>query len=183
MYKEERLNVKDISQIGVFTALTAVGAFITIPIGPVPITLQSFFVLLSGIILGSKKALFSQISYLLLGLVGFPIFSGFSGGLHHIFKPSFGFILGYIAAAYLVGLLTEGRDLSKRNLGMALFLGSMTIYALGLPYMYYILNIILNNNFNIFKIFQLGMLAFIPGDILKALCILLIAKRLKKTLR
>lgn len=58
MYEEQTLSVRDISHIGIFTALTAVGAFISIPIGPVPITLQSFFVLLSGIILGSKKLCF-----------------------------------------------------------------------------------------------------------------------------
>ena len=103
MYKEQTLSVRDISHVGIFTALTAVGAFISIPIGPVPITLQSFFVLLSGIILGSKKAMFSQITYLLLGLIGFPIFAGFSGGIQTIFKPSFGFIIGYIVAAYVVG--------------------------------------------------------------------------------
>ncbi len=117
MYKEQTFSVRDITQIGIFTALTAVGAFISIPIGPVPITLQSFFVLLSGIILGSKKAMFSQITYLLLGLIGFPIFSGFSGGLQHIFKPSFGFIIGYVAAAYVTGKLTE-----KKN-GLTIFMG------------------------------------------------------------
>ena len=112
MYKEQSLSIRDITQAGIFTALTAIGAFISIPIGPVPITLQSFFVLLSGIFLGSKKALFSQITYLLLGLIGFPIFAGFSGGIQSIFKPSFGFIIGYVASAYVVGKLTETKTSS-----------------------------------------------------------------------
>lgn len=178
MNKEQAFSVRDITQIGIFTALTAVGAFISIPIGPVPITLQSFFVLLSGIILGSKKAMFSQITYLLLGLIGFPIFSGFSGGLQHMFKPSFGFIIGYIAAAYVVGKLTEEKTVAQ-YLWAAVLIGILIIYTFGLPYMYYILNIMLNNNFSIVEILQLGMFAFIPGDVLKAVIIIFTANRLK----
>lgn len=183
MYNEQTLSVKDITKTGMFTALTAVGAFISIPIGPVPITLQSFFVLLSGLILGSKKAMFSQITYLLLGLMGFPIFAGFSGGLQTIFKPSFGFIIGYVAAAYIVGRLTEDRALSFRKLAIGGAIGTIVIYAFGLPYMYYILNIMLKNNFSIIKILQLGMFVFIPGDVLKAVIVVLIGKRLKAVLR
>jgi len=182
MYKEQTFSVRDITQIGIFTALTAVGAFISIPIGPVPITLQSFFVLLSGIILGSKKAMFSQITYLLLGLIGFPIFSGFSGGLQHIFKPSFGFIIGYVAAAYVVGKLTEEKT-ALQYLWAAVLTGTLIIYTFGLPYMYYILNIMLNSNLSIVKILQLGMFAFIPGDMLKAVIIVFFAQKISPLLK
>jgi biotin transport system substrate-specific component len=182
MYKEQSLSVKDITQTGIFTALTAMGAFISIPIGPVPITLQSFFVLLSGVILGSKKAMYSQITYLLLGLIGFPIFAGFSGGIQSLLKPSFGFIIGYIAAAYAVGKLTEAKPASHIGLWTVVLTGTMIIYAFGLPYMYYVLNIMLNSNLSLFRILQLGMLSFIPGDILKAGITVFLAKRLKSTL-
>ena len=182
MYKEQTFSVRDITQIGIFTALTAVGAFISIPIGPVPITLQSFFVLLSGIMLGSKKAMFSQITYLLLGLIGFPIFSGFSGGLQHIFKPSFGFIIGYVAAAYVVGKLTEEKTASQ-YLWAAVLAGTLIIYTFGLPYMLYILNIMLNSNLSIVKILQLGMFAFIPGDMLKAVIIVFFAQKISPLLK
>lgn len=180
MYKEQALSIRDITQTGIFTALTAIGAFISIPIGPVPITLQSFFVLLSGVVLGSKKAMYSQITYLLLGLVGFPIFAGFSGGLHSIFKPSFGFIIGYVAAAYVSGKITENKAHNYGNLLAAVLTGSLVIYAFGLPYMYYVLNIILNSNLSIIKILQLGMFAFIPGDVLKAVITILLAKKLNR---
>ena len=182
MYKEQTFSVRDITQIGIFTALTAVGAFISIPIGPVPITLQSFFVLLSGIILGSKKAMFSQITYLLLGLIGFPIFSGFSGGLQHIFKPSFGFIIGYVAAAYVTGKLTEKKT-ALQYLWAAVLTGTLIIYTFGLPYMYYILNIMLNSNLSIVKILQLGMFAFIPGDMLKGVIIVFFAQKISPLLK
>lgn len=173
-----KLSTRDITYIGVFAALTAIGAFITIPVGPVPITLQSFFVLLSGIILGSRKAMFSQIAYIMLGLVGLPIFSGFSGGLQHMLKPSFGFLIGAVAAAYCVGKITEKENTAK-NLSLAVFAGTVVLYAIGLPYMYYILNIMLAKNLSIMQVLNMGMLMFIPGDTLKAIIAVFVGKKLK----
>lgn len=174
-----KLSTKDITQIGMFTALTAIGAFISIPVGPVPITLQSFFVLLSGIILGSRKAMYSQISYLLLGLAGLPIFSNFTGGLQVIFKPSFGFLIGYVVIAYLVGKITESKSNTIRNLSISIFLGTAVLYMIGIPYMYYILNIMLDKSFNIMQILNMGMFMFIPGDTIKAVLAIYIGKKLR----
>lgn len=174
-----KLSIKDITYSGIFTALTAIGAFISIPAGPVPITLQTFFVLLSGIILGSKKAFMSQAAYLILGLAGLPIFAGFSGGFQTIFKPSFGFLLGMAAAAYIVGKFIETKEKTTLNITIAVLLGTMVIYAVGLPYMYYILNFILAKNLNIAKILEIGMIIFIPGDILKAVIAVMLGKKLK----
>lgn len=177
-----KLSIRDITHIGIFTALTAIGAFISLPIGPVPITLQSFFVLMSGIILGSKKAILSQIVYLLLGLIGLPILAGFSGGLQTIVKPSFGFLIGYIIAAYCVGKFIENKSKTTKNITMAVVMGTLIIYAFGLPYMYYVLNIMLSSNFNIMKILKIGMLVFIPGDTLKAIIAVLIGSKLQDKL-
>jgi biotin transport system substrate-specific component len=174
-----KLSIKDITYSGIFTALTAIGAFISIPVGPVPITLQTFFVLLSGVILGSKKAFLSQAAYLILGLAGLPIFAGFSGGFQTIFKPSFGFLLGMAAAAYLVGKFTENKEKTTLNITIAVLLGTVVIYAAGLPYMYYILNIMLVKNLDIAKILEIGMIMFIPGDILKAVIAVLLGKKLR----
>lgn len=172
-----KLTTKDITQIGMFTALTAIGAFISIPIGPVPITLQSFFVLLSGIILGSRKAMYSQIAYVLLGLVGLPIFAGFTGGLQTFAKPSFGFLIGYIATAYCVGKIVE-KENTAINFSYAVLVGTVVLYAIGIPYMYYILNIMLVRNFSIIQILSMGMFMFIPGDTLKAVIAVFIGKKL-----
>jgi len=174
-----KLTIRDITQIGLFSSLTAIGAFISIPIGPVPISMQTFFVLLSGIILGSKKAMLSQIVYVILGLIGLPIFAGFTGGLQTIFKPSFGFIISFIVASYLVGKIAEQHNKSLKNIIIAVFLGSLIMYAIGLPYMYYILNIILAKHFDIFKIMEMGMFMFIPGDTIKGIIAVLIGKRLQ----
>lgn len=172
-----KLSTRDITQIGMFAALTAIGAFISIPVGPVPITLQSFFVLLSGIILGSKKAMFSQITYILLGLVGLPIFAGFTGGFQAILKPSFGFLIGYILTAYCVGKITE-KDNSHKNILISVFIGTIVLYAVGMPYMYYILNIMLAKNFTLMQIFNMGMFMFIPGDTIKAIIAVFVGKKL-----
>lgn len=174
-----KLSIKDITYSGIFTALTAIGAFISIPAGPVPITLQTFFVLLSGIILGSKKAFLSQAAYIILGLAGLPIFAGFSGGFQTVLKPSFGFLLGMAAAAYLVGKITENREKTTFNITLAVLAGTIVIYAIGLPYMYYILNIMLNKHLNIAKILEIGMIIFIPGDILKSVIAVMLGKKLR----
>ncbi|HAQ40465.1 MAG TPA: BioY family transporter [Clostridiales bacterium] len=177
-----KLTAKDITQIGMFTALTAIGAFITIPVGPVPITLQSFFVLLSGIVLGSRKAVFSQIAYVLLGLFGLPIFSGFSGGLQHMLKPSFGFLIGYIVTAYCVGKIAEKEKPSTGNLIIAVLVGTVVLYAIGIPYMYYVLNIMLIKNLNLMQVLNMGMFMFIPGDTLKAVVAVFTGKKLLERL-
>jgi len=173
-----KLATLDIVQIGMFAALTAVGAFISIPVGPVPITLQSFFVLLSGILLGSKKAILSQVVYVFLGLIGLPIFAGFTGGLQTIVKPSFGFLIGYIVVAFIVGRISE-RDHTIKGLSLAVVAGTLTLYAIGIPYMYYILNIMLVKNFSFIQILNMGMIMFIPGDTLKAIIAVMIGKRMK----
>lgn len=178
-----KLTTKDITLIGMFAALTAIGAFISIPVGPVPVTLQSFFVLLSGIVLGSRKAAFSQLVYVLLGLAGLPILAGFSGGLQAIATPSFGFLIGFIAAAYCAGKIAEREMASARNLILAVFAGTAVLYAIGLPYMYYVLNIMLAKNLSIMQIFSMGMFMFIPGDTLKAVVAVLIGKKLQGKLK
>jgi len=174
-----KLSARDITQIGIFAALTAIGAFISIPVGPVPISLQTFFVLLSGIILGSRKAMLSQVVYVMLGLIGLPIFAGFSGGFQTIFKPSFGFIIGFIIAAYVVGKISERESNSIKYMSIAVITGSLIMYVIGIPYMYYILNIILSKSLDIIQIMKLGMFMFIPGDILKAIVVVLIGKKLQ----
>jgi len=177
-----KLTTLDITQIGMFTALTAIGAFISIPVGPVPITLQSLFVLLSGIILGSRKAMLSQVAYVLLGLFGLPIFAGFTGGLQTMLKPSFGFLLGFILAAYIAGKITEYEKTSIKNITLAVFAATLVMYAVGLPYMYYVLNFILTKEFNIMQVLNMGMFMFIPGDTLKAVIAVFVGKKLKERL-
>lgn len=95
-----------------FVALTAIGANITsivpfLVIGGVPITLQTFFATLSGLVLGSRLGAFTMFAYMLLGLVGAPVFARFSGGINSLLSPQFGFIISFILIAYLAGKIRE----------------------------------------------------------------------------
>ncbi len=80
-----KISTKEMVLASLFTALTAIGAFLSIPVGSVPITLQSLFVILSGLLLGPKLGALSQLVYVLLGLLGVRIFAGFSGGPQSVF--------------------------------------------------------------------------------------------------
>lgn len=172
-----KISTKEITLVSSFTALTAIGAFISIPVGPVPITLQTLFVLLAGILLGPKLAAISQLLYVVLGLIGAPIFAGFSGGLQTVLKPSFGFLIGFIVAAYVIGKIKTS---NYKSLVLATFIGSVVIYLIGLPYMYFILNNVMNMHLTFIEVFKMGALLFIPGDIIKMIISVIVGGKLIK---
>lgn len=163
-----KISTKEMALVSLFTALTAIGAGISIPLGTVPITMQSIFVILSGIILGPKLGALSQIVYVVLGLIGLPVFANFTGGLQSILKPSFGFIIGFIFASYIAGKISHSDGMvSKSKIWMASITSSIVIYMIGLPYMYYIINIAMSKRMSFEVILKTGFLIFLPGDILK----------------
>lgn len=170
---------QEITLISLFSALTAVGAFISIPLGPVSITMQTLFVLLAGFLLKPKSAALSQIVYIILGLVGLPIFSGFTGGLQSFLKPSFGFLIGFIVASIVASLLTN-----KNNTIPGLFLSGtiaiIVIYLIGVPYMAFILNCIMKSEFTFKAIMKMGVIIFIPGDIIKLMLSVFLGYRLRE---
>jgi len=172
-----KLSTRDLIITALFTALTAVGGIMSIPLGPVPITLQTFFVILSGLILGAKLGALSQITYVVLGLVGLPIFSGGYGGLGAIVRPSFGFLIGYIVAAYVIGKLTE-KDKSLSKIIYSVILGSFVIYIIGVPYFYFIFTNYLGKSINFYSALKYACIPFIPGDIIKAVIAITLAKQL-----
>jgi len=108
--------INNILGVSIFVVLTSLGAFVRIPLGftPVPLTLQTFFVLLSGAILGSNLGLFSQAGYLLLGAAGLPIFSGAGSGLLYLFGPTAGYLWGFIIASFVVGRLINSHLLKAK---------------------------------------------------------------------
>jgi biotin transport system substrate-specific component len=172
-----KISTRDLIITSLFTALTAVGGFISIPLGPVPITLQTIFVVLSGLILGSKLGALSQIIYVILGLVGLPIFAGGIGGLTSVVSPSFGFVIGFIAAAYVIGKLTE-KNKSLSTIIYSVVLGSFVIYLIGVPYFYFIFTSYLGKSINFYGALKYACLPFIPGDIIKAIISIILARKL-----
>ncbi|MBU3181367.1 biotin transporter BioY [Clostridium psychrophilum] len=172
-----KLSTRDLIITALFTALTAVGGIISIPLGPVPITLQSLFVILSGLILGAKLGVLSQITYIILGLIGLPVFAGGSGGMGSVISPTFGFLIGYLAAAYVIGKLTE-KNKSLSKIIYAVILGSLTIYVIGVPYFYFIFTNYLGKSINLYGTLKFACLPFVPGDVVKASIAIILARKL-----
>lgn len=124
------MKTKDLVTTALFAALICVAAPFSISVGPVPITLATFAVYLSAAIIGRKRAVVAVIIYILLGAVGLPVFSGFAGGFHKLVGPTGGYIVGYIACAYLTGLLVDKlKAVWSYPLGMVL--GTAGCYLLG----------------------------------------------------
>lgn len=161
-----------------FTALTAVGAFIAIPIRPVPITLQTLFVMLSALYLTPKEAFSSQVAYVLLGLMGLPIFSGFEGGLQRVFHPAFGFLISFIIAAPVMALILKNNK-STKNLTFAVVCAYIIFYTVGLTYLYVLKNFYANSEVTFAALLLSVLVPYIPGDILKAFATVVMGRKLK----
>ncbi len=177
----KNLKTRELILIALFVALTSIGAYITIPFGPVPITLQSLFCLLSALLLGAKLGALSQILYLLIGLAGLPIFSGGKGGIGFILYPTFGFVLGFIAAALITGYISEKLGSSPKSYLLASLCGTLTIYLLGSLGFYLNMNFIVSKSVDLSYVLKVTILPFIPGDLLKAFSASLVAVPIIKT--
>jgi biotin transport system substrate-specific component len=138
------LKTKEIILCGMFAALIAVGAFIKLDI-PLPLytmhfTLQWFFVLMAGFLLGEKLGSISVLVYILIGLLGVPVFAA-GGGLTYIFRPGFGFLLGFIPAAYFIGLLSRKMKCNSAfKMIVPAAVGEIVYYTVGAVYFYMIKN-------------------------------------------
>jgi biotin transport system substrate-specific component len=154
-------------------ALTAVGAYIHIPLGPVPIVLQNLFVLLAGLLLGSRWGAISMATYLLLGAVGLPVFSGAKGGIAHFMGPTGGYLVGFLLAAYLTGYVSERFQNRAAADIAAVILGSIAIYAVGAPWLK------ITTGLSWAKVLTIGMLPFLIGDALKAGAAVVLARKLR----
>ena len=154
-------------------ALTAAGAFVAIPIGPAPITLQTLFVLLSGLLLGSKWGLASAGVYLLAGACGLPVFAGGMGGLGRLAGPTGGYLVGFLPAVYLVGFISEKGGKKVIFDIIAMICGTVVIYAFGVTW----LKILTGKTFT--QVLVIGMFPFLIGDALKIAAAVPISKALR----
>ena len=156
-----------------FAALTAIGAFLQIPTGTVPITLQFLFTALAGLLLGWKWGAVSQLLYVGIGLLGLPVFTQ-GGGIGYVLQPSFGFLLG------LIGALTARRT-GYLTVLAAVLVGDLILYAVGVPYMYLILHVYMQSA-KTFPALLAAMLVYVPGDTLKIVVVTALAPVLRRTL-
>jgi len=166
-----KITTKNMILTSLFAALTAIGAvLIVIPLGPVDFTLQLFFTILSGIILGAKYGAMSQMLYVGMGIIGLPVFAGGTGGFSYIFAPSFGYLIGFILGAYVTGKVVEKLGWrSFKNIFIASLAGLAAVYLIGFPYLYGILKMVSGVDLNFLDVLKSGVLIFLPGDIIKCI--------------
>ena len=168
----KKLSIKYIVLAALFGALCYVSSFLKIPIGPVPFSAQTTTVLLSALILPPFAAFASQfIHFWLIFLLG--------SGTTLFISPSFGFIIGFIVAAPIVSFLAR-RFNNIVGFVIAALVGEVIFYAIGIPFMTYVLNGLQGNNFDLQKILGLGLYPFILPDLGKLVIAVFIADRLKK---
>ncbi|MBS3900852.1 MAG: biotin transporter BioY [Dethiobacter sp.] len=172
---KQKYAVRDLVLIALFAALTAIMAYIAVPMpaGLPPITGQTFAVMLAGLLLGANKGAMSQIIYILLGVVGLPVFAGGTSGLSILVGRSGGFLIGFVLGAFLIGKLTENkREPSLRALSFAALLGGViVVYIPGILQMAMVLGIPLETAAGF-------MLPFLPGDFIKVAVSSLLAQRI-----
>lgn len=143
-------------------ALTAVGAWIRIPIPHVPITLQMSFVYLSGVWLGGRHGALAQLVYVGAGLIGFPLFAK-GGGPHYVLEPSFGYIAGFIPAALVAGL-TAQRATAYTGFLAAATAALLLVYIPGIIWLYVVLNFVLGQPTPLSAALAVGLSA-LPKDL------------------
>lgn len=173
------LTAKETAYAALFAALTAVGAQIAIPLPLVPITLQVVMTLLAGAVLGKRVGFISQAVYVLMGAVGLPVFAARQGGVAILFGPSGGYLIGFIFAAWVVGWLFEqerkmkGRPRWLREIikVAALIVGLIVIYIPGVA----VLSLHVGS---LRTAFTVGVITFLPGDLLKCAVAWFIARGL-----
>jgi len=155
---------RSISLVFAFSLLVALSAQIVIPVGPIPITGQTFAVLLTGALLGSRLGAAAIIVYLAEGAIGLPFFSGGRGGIAHLLGPTGGYLVAFPAAAFITGAFAEhGWDKRFLTAAAAMAIGSVIIILSGWAWF----SLVTNTPMAV--AFQTSVLTFIPGDIIKIL--------------
>jgi biotin transport system substrate-specific component len=153
-----------------FVALITVGAWISIPLPPVPLTLQTFFVLLAGVIM-KRYAVIPAMLYLALGSLNIPVFHNALAGIGVILGPTGGFLIGFIPAALIAGLAYEKRERIIRIAG--LITATAAIYIFGISWLSF------STGINLAQAVLIGVIPFLAGDALKGIAVYYIGERIK----
>lgn len=173
-----KINIKTMVFCGLFAALVAVGAYIKIPTATVPITLQTMFATLAGLLLGAKRGAISVSVYVCIGLLGIPVFTK-GGGISYVLQPSFGYIIGFIFAAFVAGIIVgKTPNPSFLRLSIATVSSIFVVYLFGFVYLHFILNVYMDKGIDIGVILKGYVIPFIPGDLIMGAIGVLLSKRL-----
>jgi len=162
LFKQKNIFI-DASMFALSVVFMAAMANIMIPLWPVPITLQTFGVFIVAFFFGSRKGLVAMLSYVLAGIAGFGVFAGFKAGPAAIIGPTGGYILGFLACVFVVGLMIErGYGRTKKSVLLCMVIGNAIIYAFGLVGLRLFLG-----DVGLWELLMAGLIPFLVGDALK----------------
>lgn len=169
---------KRIAMISMFIAITAVCSWISIPLA-VPVTLQTFAVFVACGLLGGKDGTITLLAYTVIGAIGVPVFSGFTGGIGRLAGPTGGYIVGFICSALLIWLITRLFGDGTIVMAIAMLTGLIACYAVGTAWF---MIVYLNNTgaISLMSVLSMCVFPFIIPDILKISLALLLTKKLKR---
>ncbi len=174
------MKLKDMTLIAVMASLICVAGPLSIAVGPVPLSLASFAVYLAGAVLGKKRGTIAAGLYLLIGMAGLPVFSGFSGGFQKIAGVTGGYLIGYLPCAWFSGLGAEyigDGGKTKWFLPVFLILGTAILYAAGTVWF------MMQTGKALGGALALCVVPFLPGDAIKMIAVTLIASPVRKAVR
>ncbi len=177
MKEKKQLSVRNIASIGLITAVICILAPLSIPVGPVPVSLTNLVIYFGLYILGWKKGTISYIVYLLIGLAGVPVFSGFTAGPQKLFGPTGGYLIGFIPMAVIAGVFIEksGRKVLLSCIGM--ITGTAVCYVFGTAWLAYQMHL------SFPAALANGVFPFLPGDSLKIMLAALGAPQIYRALQ
>ncbi len=173
---KQKMTTKTIAMIAVMTAVTCVLAPLSIPIGPVPISLTNLAIYFGLYILGTRKETISYLVYMLIGLAGVPVFSGFTGGPGKLIGPTGGYIIGFVPMAILAGLVIDKTKGKLVPCLLAMVAGTAVCYVFGTIWLAY------QGQMDFMKALFLGVIPFIPGDLIKMVLAAFFGPRIRKQL-
>ncbi len=171
------MKTKDMTLIAVMAALICIAGPLSVAVGPVPLSLASFAVYMAGAVLGAKRGTIAVCLYLIIGLCGVPVFSGFSGGFPKLIGVTGGYLLGYIPCAFLTGLGADGTRIIRDNrvsLPVAMLMGTFVLYLIGTVWFMALTGSSLGSALSI------CVVPFLPGDGIKILAVSLLAVPVRK---
>jgi len=174
----KKLSIRGMIYASIFGAVTAAGAYIMIPLPPVPITLQTLFLYLAATLLGGRVAALSQVIYILVGIIGLPVFAGGKAGLGVLIGPTGGYLIGFIAGAYVIGKLVEIRKAP----GLIWIISSMVTGTVAI-YLFGVGQLMIIAKLSMVKAITVGAFPFLIGDVLKIVVASLLTLKIRDKIK
>lgn len=176
METEKKFSITQIAVIGVMTAVICILGPFSLPIGPVPISFTNLAIYIALYVLGMKRGTISYLIYLLIGLVGVPVFSGFTGGPQKLFGPTGGYLIGFIPMAVIAGIVIDKCMKKWYFCLLAMIAGTWVCYLFGTAWLAF------QANMTFKAALAAGVIPFIIEDLIKMVLALLIGPQIHKQL-